>query len=524
MNGANPKLPLGISDFEFLREEEGKYLYIDKTRQLFDMLDVGKYLFLARPRRFGKSLLCSSIAHLYAGRRKLFSRLAIEPLWDWSKTNPVLHFSMARIGSFTIETLEANLLQLLSQAAIENGVSIELRDISLSFGMLLEALHKKTGRRVVVIIDEYEKPVHDHIDNLPLAKQMRNVLSSFYGALKGFDQDLEKLFITGVGRMVKASIFSQLNQMKDLTLHKVTAEICGYTGEELKSCFIPNIHHLMQERQMSESQVWDKLQERYNGYWWGKGSKVYNPWAILNCLDDAEFGNYWWASGTSKMLVDLAENIDRPGGDLEGIKTTELALHFDLNDLRPEPLLWQTGYLTIQEVRGQTYTLGFPNGEVREAWFSMMLNRFRDPRKEVEGFTTAAVMLQALIEGDHPQFEEALRALFAALPGELQIAREAYYHSVFIAALQAAGGRLRAESRTDKGRADAVLETPERVYIIEFKLGRAAEALAQIKEKRYYEAYLTDRRKLVLLGTGGFLEKEIECLWEEVPHISNSTV
>ena len=217
---------------------------------------------------------------------------------------------------------------------------------------LLTALHAQTGRRVVVIVDEYEKPVHDHIENGALAGQMRDVLASFYGALKGCDAVVEKVFITGVGRMVKTSIFSSLNQMKDLTLHEMAAEICGYTEDELSLYFEPFISALTQRHALTSEQARQTIRDRYNGYGWGKGERVYNPWAILNCLDDREFGSYWWESGTPSMLLKLADNLERPDGDMEGLVLAEKDLLFDLADLRPEPLLWQAGYLTIRETDG----------------------------------------------------------------------------------------------------------------------------------------------------------------------------
>ena len=510
-----PRLPLGISDFAVLREEGMNYLYVDKTLRLLDLLNAGKYLFLARPRRFGKSLLCSTIKYLYEGRREIYAGLGIEPLWDWSKNNPVVHLSLATAESISVDALRESLLTMLANHARPYGIVLSGRLLPDDFAALLTGIHAQTGRRVVVIVDEYEKPVHDHITDLPMAKKMRDVLSSFYGSLKGCDAQLEKLFITGIGRMVRTSIFSELNQMKDVTLHPTAAEVCGYTEAELHRDFAPFISRLAQANAMTQEQAWLTLRNRYNGYWWGRGEKVYNPWAILNCMADSEFGSYWWASGTPGMLVDLAATLHRPDGDLEGVKATDLSLLFDITQPAAEPLLWQSGYLTVKAVSGQVYTLGFPNAEVREAWFSMMLGHFCGTNRSA-GQTSAALMLDALRTGNRPQFEQALTALFATIPYDIQVNREAYYHSVFFAALQAAGGEIIAESHTDKGRTDAVIKTPKAIYVVEFKLGAAAEALAQIKARRYYEPYLTDPRPVILLAAGGFEDKTIQCLWEDV--------
>jgi hypothetical protein len=513
--GSLPRLPLGISDFAKLREAGAGYLYVDKTRYLHEMLQVGGYLFWARPRRFGKSLLCSTLRCLYEGRRELFAGLAIERLWDWKRTNPVVHLDMASISCRSVEDLERSLMFMLKTHAKRLGVKLAAQSSPVALGELLASIHQKTGRRVVVIVDEYEKPVHDHIGDLKKAKAMRDVLSSFYGALKGCDGYLEKLFITGIGRMVRTSIFSELNQMTDLTLAPEAAEICGYTEAELRREFGVFIPRLATAQKMTEEEAWESLRERYNGYWWGRGEKVYNPWAILNALRTGEFGNYWWASGTPGVLVAMAEKLNLPDGNIEGVKASDLSLLFDITCPRAEPLLWQSGYLTIKERDDQLYTLGFPNAEVREAWFGMMLGHFCGA-SQGEGQTAAAVMLAALRRGERERFEEALRALFAAIPGELHVEQEAFYHAVLVAALQAAGGEIIPESRTDKGRTDAVLKTRERIYVIEFKLGTAKAALAQIKRRRYAEPYLADGRPVTLLGAGGFGQKAIRCLWEDV--------
>jgi hypothetical protein len=390
---------------------------------------------------------------------------------------------------------------------------------------LLRGLYAQTGRRVVVIVDEYEKPVHDHLTDLAMARKMRDVLSAFYGSLKGCDAQLEKVFITGIGRMVRTSIFSELNQMLDVTLAPEAAELCGYTEAELHRDVVPFVQRLAQASALTEEQTWNALRERYNGYWWGRGQKVYNSWAILNCLRSGEFGSYWWASGTPGMLVDMAATLKRPDGTLEGVKATNLSLLFDITQPTAEPLLWQSGYLTVKSVSGQVYTLGFPNAEVREAWFGMMLGHFCGAHGTA-GQTSAALMLDALRTGDRPQFEQAIVALFAAIPYDLHVNREAYYHSIFFAVLQATGGEVLAEAHTDnllrqgyggqEGRIDAVLKTRDTIYVIEFKLGSAEEALAQLKARRYYEPYLDDPRPVILLAAGGFEARAVQCLWEEV--------
>ena len=516
MNKSLPRLPLGISDFAKLREAGANYLYVDKTQRILDLLDAGNYLFLARPRRFGKSLLCSTLNYLYEGRRELFEGLAIDPIWEWTKTHPVIHLSLTSTDSSSVESLRESLLKILADYAKRYNITLTGRLLPDDFVDLVAGIHEKDGQRVVVIIDEYEKPVHDHISDPAMARKMRDVLSQFYGSLKGCDAHLEKLFITGIGRMVKTSIFSELNQMKDVTIHPSTSDICGYTEKELHDYFAPFISGLAEKNTISEEQAWTTLRDRYNGYWWGNGPKVYNPWAILNCLADNGFGSYWWTSGTPGSLIDMADSLQRTDGDLEGIQTTDMSLLFDITRPKAEPLLWQSGYLTIKEVSGQLYTLGFPNAEVREAWFGMMLSYFAG-HKGPDGSTTAMIMLDSLRKGDQERFKQALTALFAAIPYNLQTRDEAYYHSIFFAVIQAIGGEIIPEPHSDKGRADAVVKTDDTIYVIEFKLGKASDALAQIESKRYYEPYLTDPRPIVLIGAGGFDERQINCIWKPRP-------
>ena len=514
MSSELKRLPIGLSDFEKIRDKSGDYLYVDKTKALAEMLTAGDYLFFSRPRRFGKSLLCSIIKYIYQGRRDLFEGLAIEPLWDWTKTNPVIHVSLTETASTSPEHLEKSLLRMLMNCAEENELVLRADYYSQALPELLRLLHAKSGRRAVVVIDEYEKPVHDHMDDLPLARKLRDVLAAFYGSMKGCDAFIEKLFVTGVGRMVKTSIFSGFNQMIDLTLDEIATTVCGYTQSELTTYFTPYLAPLAKANSITEDRAWSALRERYNGYWWGKGERVYNPWAILNCVRSKEFSNFWWSSGTPSALIKMTPALKEPE-NMDHIEATDLSLLFDLENVKAEPLLWQAGYLTIKERDENAFILGFPNGEVREAWSAMMLNRFKQSNEGADGFTTAVFLFQALKKGDRQTFEKSIISLFASIPFHLHEKKESFYHAVFMAALQAVGGQIVSEHPTDKGRVDAVVKTSNYIYIIEFKLGLASEALAQIKAKRYYEMFLADSRKIILLGAGGFEEKNIQCLWDE---------
>ncbi|MDW8373784.1 MAG: AAA family ATPase [Planctomycetota bacterium] len=507
---SNAPLPLGISDFAKLRGLGA--LYVDKTAQIAEMLACGGYLFLARPRRFGKSLLCSTLRALYEGRRELFAGLAIEPRWDWQRRHPVLHLTLA-LDCTSAEELRQALVRQVQAAA--RAAALDLAGSCLPGESLLElirALQRRSGRRVVVLIDEYDKPVHDHLEQPALARALRDVLAGFYGALKACDGELELLFLTGVGRLVRSSVFSALNQVRDLTLHPATATLLGYTEDELQRAFAPWLEQLARQHRLSLEQALERLRARYDGYRWGGAQRVYNPWSVLSCLAEGGFGSWWWSTGTPRWLVELAQRLGAVEDLSAGVWASDLALHLDIDELKLVPLLWNTGYLTVQEQREQLYRLGFPNAEVREAWHGMLLDRLAPGL--LEGGSTVAQRLHlALIAGDEDEFRRALAALFAALPASLQVPREAYYHSVFLAALQAIGARVLAEPGSWRGRADAVVETPRAVYIIEMKLGSAEDALQQIRERGYHQPYAADPRALVLVGIGGLADRQVDCRW-----------
>ncbi|MCS6970773.1 MAG: ATP-binding protein, partial [Planctomycetes bacterium] len=377
---------------------------------------------------------------------------------------------------------------------------------------LIHALRVRHGRRVVVIIDEYDKPVHDHLERLEAARAMRDVLAGFYGALKGCDGDLQLVFMTGVGRLVRSSVFSALNQLQDLTLHPLSAGVLGYTEEEVERYAGPWLTRLGERQGMTVQQVREQLRARYDGYSWGQGLRVYNPWSVLSCLQQGSFGAWWWSTGTPRWLMGVAQQLGVQEDLAAGVWASDLELHLDIEELKLVPLLWQTGYLTVQEERGALYRLGFPNAEVRESWYGMLLGRLA-PGLPAGGVSAAGCLWEALRQGDEAGFVAALTQIFAALPASLQVAREAYYHSLFVAVLQAVGGRVIAEAGSWRGRADAVVETERWVYVIEMKLGAAEEALAQVEERGYHEAYASDPRGLVLIGVGGLGERQVACRW-----------
>jgi hypothetical protein len=351
---------------------------------------------------------------------------------------------------------------------------------------------------------------------------MRDVLAGFYGVLKGCDAWLRMVFLTGVSKFARVSIFSGLNQLKDLTLHPAAAEVCGYTESELETRLGEAVDELARKTGSSPAEVRDDLRRMYDGYWWGSGERVYNPWSVLNALDCGELRGFWFASGTPGMLVDLVREQAAAPEDFDGREVGESALDaFDIGRMDLTALLWQTGYLTIRDVaRGGAgalrYTLAYPNLEVRTAWFERLFDLYV-PQGSTRARGEADALVAALVAADRGAFERRLAALYASIPHQLHLPREAYYHSLFHLTLSLMGATIVSEYSTAKGRVDAVVETRARIYIVEFKLGTADEALAQIERREYAEPWRGAGKAVTLLGVGGFGARALECRWKDLP-------
>lgn len=510
-----PKLPLGYQDFASLRRDG--CVYIDKTQHAAAAVEQGKYFFLSRPRRFGKSLLCSTLKCLFEGRRELFIGLWAEEHWDWSRKHPVVHVDLSMCDNATPATLAASLDEQLVSAAEAMGLTVEGATLPSRFSKLIKSA-ASSGTGTVVIIDEYDKPILDHITDQAEAAAMRSVLHGFYGVLKGSDGYLRMALVTGISKFARVSLFSALNQLTDLTLMPSAAQLCGYTAEEMQRSLGGWVEKLAQGLGLSAAETFAELERMYDGYWWGAGERMYSPWSILSCLAGGAVRNYWFLSSTPTMLVDLIRSRFAAPEDYEGKPVTDLLLDsYDIDNPELTSLLWQTGYLTIREQkyeRGRlTYILDYPNREVRDSWFSVLLSRLTG-RESGESRILADAMYNALRDDDRVGFERQLVALFAGIPHQLHVPDESYYHSLFHMTLVLMGADIRSERSTDKGRLDAVVETADRVFVIELKLGTPESALAQIKAKGYHEPYLASGKPIVLVGAGGFLKREIRCVWE----------
>ena len=503
------KLPIGIQGFEELRRDG--YVYADKTEYIYRLVHTGKPYFLSRPRRFGKSLLISTLKAYWEGRQDLFHGLAIDELEknnpDAWKAYPVFHFDFNGQNYLEPGALETALDIHLKRWEARYQVNGEAKSIGERFQNLLSEACRQTGRRCVVLVDEYDKCLLDVMETPELQEHNRAVFKGFFSTLKAMDEYLQFVLITGVTKFEKISIFSDLNQLRDISLTEEYAGICGITEEEMARFFEPEISALAHKNNIMAEECRIQLQKTYDGYrFHPDGPGVYNPFSLLSAFADQDFGSYWFATGTPTFLI---KRIHQTGFDVR--KFTDHTLYATeamLSDYRADhrdlvPLLYQTGYLTIKDfdLRKRRYTLGFPNEEVT---YGMLENLLPEYAPVVSRGTGADIFtLDSYIEqGNTDGIRDILTALFASLPytsGEIPFEHD--FQSVLYVVFMLLGQFVQCERHTWQGRIDCVVEARDYIYIFEFKRdGSAEEALQQIEEMAYDKPYAADRRKIFRIG------------------------
>jgi hypothetical protein len=499
------KYPIGIQDFRELRE--GGYVYVDKTKTLFNILQQGGgYYHLHRPRRFGKSLLLSTMNELYRGNRELFEGLWIDNHWDWEgMQRPVIWLKFSSQGIRTMG-LEAGLDAMLNGEANRLGIQLEKATFDLQFKELIQKASKEN--KVVLLIDEYDKPIIDYLDDPQVAEAHREILKSFYSILKDSDPYLELIFITGVSAFSKVSIFSDLNNLYNLSLVAAARTLLGITQDELEHYFAEPLARVDKA----------KVRQWYNGYSWGGTEKVYNPFSILSFFQGGgEYSNFWFETGTPTFLI--REMKKRAYYFPERIEVSQNKINaFDLTRLDPISVLFQTGYLTIlkYEPEDHLYTLDYPNMEVRQSMEQSLLHEYlegpiQDPLARVAG------LRNALREGDIEGMVRIINALFASMPYDLwpQQQTERFFHAIIHLTFDLLGTYIRSEVHTANGRCDALVETADRIYALEFKLDKsAAEALQQIFDKGYLQPYADSPKQRVAVGMNFSSEERAVVEWE----------
>ena len=504
------KYPIGIQDFRELRI--GNYLYVDKTKQIYDLIEHGKYFFLSRPRRFGKSLLLSTIKYLFQGEKELFKGLWIDGKFD-DQPYPVLHFSFSTLGYQDIGIKEALYQALNTQAEFFN-IELTKKGIGPRFAELIRTL--AGDRQVVLLIDEYDKPLVDYIDQIEQAEENRSALKSFFSIIKDADPYIRFFLITGVSRFSKVSLFSDLNHLRDISLHPAHTSIAGYTQDELDHYFGDEFERIGKGNGISSELLGQKIQKWYNGYQWTIGERIYNPFSILNFFDSGRFANYWWDTGTPTFLIkQLRKGFHY---DLEGLEFGyDIFESYTLENLEWRSLLFQTGYLTLIEYDPEVrlFLLSYPNQEVKDSMFRYLLAAFR------EGETGASQALYANIKrsldaNDMPRLMGLIDTLFSTIPYQIfNEKQEKFFNAVLHLTFQGLGLLTQSEVSTSKGRVDTVVYSKSNIYIIEIKLdGSADSAMTQIRDQRYGDAFLNQAKEVIAVGINFSSESRTVVEWK----------
>ncbi|MDR3338640.1 MAG: ATP-binding protein [Candidatus Symbiothrix sp.] len=500
----NRKLPVGIQDFESLRTEG--FMYVDKTAYIYRLVNEGRPYFLGRPRRFGKSLLLSTLKAYFLGKKELFEELAISELEkDWTEY-PVLYLDMNVEGYINLLSLESAFNTNLKPLENRWGKDITEETPSARFAGLIRRASEQTGRKVVVLIDEYDKPLINTMEKRELHDAIRETLKGFYGVLKSSDAYLRFVMLTGVTKFSKVSVFSDLNHLRDISLENDYAAICGISESELLAVFEPELHVLAAKRKMTYEETLAEMKKRYDGYHFSKDSEgMYNPFSVLNTFASMDFRDYWFKTGTPTFLVNLLKREDFDIRNLESNVTIDARSIDDyrMDDDNPVPILYQSGYLTIKDYDRlcDEYILGFPNGEVEYGFLYELLPAYA-PRN-MNGDFSVGKFVRDLLAGNVDGFMTRLRAFFAGIPYELNDKTERHYQTVFYLVFKLMGQFVEAEQRSAAGRADAIVITADTVYVFEFKLAgnaTAEDALKQIDEKGYLIPFTAGTRKIVKIG------------------------
>ncbi len=494
--------PIGEQDFERLRKVG--YVYVDKTARMYELTSTSKCCFLSRPRRFGKSLLLSTMEAYFLGKRELFKGLAIEKLEKEWKKHPVLYMDLNSGKYNTLENLESNLNTIFAKWEMIYG-SLDVEDTFESrFIGIIQRAYEKTDEEVVILVDEYDKPILNAIDNEELQEQFRSTLKSIYSVLKTQSKYIRFAFLTGVSKFSHLSVFSDLNNLRDITFNKRYADICGISEKELHTYFNDSIKELADKNDMTYDEACDKLKEKYDGYHFAPNTEgMYNPYSLLNAFADGELGDYWFESGTPTFLVKMLRTQDY---DLRSLQLDRLPAKVlsQVDSLKSSaiPLLYQSGYLTIKSYDEdlRLYQLGFPNREVEEGFMQSLLPLYTSGDEAISA-SYLARFVEYVKAGNAEGFMSNLKAFLDggkyALAGEL----EKYFQNTMFLIFRLVGFNVDVEYMTSDGRIDIVIQTKDYIYLMELKVDTPAEkAIEQIESKDYAKAFAADERKLYKIG------------------------
>lgn len=510
------KYPIGIQNFASLREDG--YVYVDKTALIYKLVNEGRYYFLSRPRRFGKSLLISTLEAYLSGKKDLFKGLAIEQLEkDWT-AYPVMHLDLNTDRYNEISVLKDRLNLFLSHWEREYGRDVNEVTLSQRFEGVIQRVYDKTGQRVVILVDEYDKPLLQAIGNTSLQTEYRGILKSFYGALKSKDACIKLAFLTGVTKFGKVSVFFDLNNLIDLSMDERYQTLCGITEAEIHRYFEESVRDLAGHNHISYEKALARLARDYDGYHFAaEGEGVYNPFSLLNTLARQKFGRYWFETGTPSYLVELMKADNYPLPDLTQEQVTGDFLNsIDSMSQNPVPLIYQSGYLTIKDydARFGFFTLGFPNKEVEEGFADYLLPFYTNIRQGESAFFVGN-FIRDLERGRVDDFMRRMSTMLADTNYKIVGDSELYFQNAFYLISRMLGFYAEVERETSDGRMDMTIKTKDYIYIFEFKLdGSADAALSKIEDKGYAKPFALDKRKLIKVGVNFSLDKRCIEEWK----------
>ena len=504
------KFPIGIQSFERIIQEG--YVYVDKTDIIYDLTHNGSIYFLSRPRRFGKSLLVSTLENYYSGRKELFRGLAIEKMeTEWNEY-PVFHVDFNATNFTNSGELEMKLNFYLVEWEQKYNLPNRTNELGLGdrFIKILEAAHLQTGRRAVVLVDEYDKPILDVLDvDANLENNHRNILKAFYSVFKGADKHLQFVLLTGVTKFSQVSVFSGFNQPKDISMDIRYEALCGITQKEIEEYFTEPVSQMAVEYQCTPQEMYKLLKQQYDGYHFSdKLTDIYNPFSLLNALDAKRIKDYWLSTGTPTYLIRLLHHSHERMNEFTGKYYTPAEfIDYKADVERPLPMIYQSGYLTIKAYDRDfnTFLLDFPNNEVKGGFLTMVASSYLQPAEETGSWIRSLVV--ALRKGEVEHVHELFTSFLSGIPytmrrKENEVERERYFqYTIYLIMRLFSVYTLYAEKVHIQGRVDCIVETPQYVYIFEFKLdGTAEEALRQIEEKGYAREYAADSRKIYKIG------------------------
>ncbi len=498
------KLGLGIQELADFKEHD--FIYVDKTELIYKLIDDGKYYFLSRPRRFGKSLLVDTIKELFSGNKPLFENCWVYDQWDWDKRNPVIRLSFSEID-YRKQGLEEALEYCLLEQAEMYGIQLK----ALSYGGRFLELIKTLGKEVpvAVLIDEYDKPIIDYLEKSEFNQALKNreILKTFYAGVKDQNKYLRFFFLTGVSKFSRVSIFSDLNHLTDITISKHFAALLGYTAAEIKKYYAPYLRSLSQELEQSETEMMEEITRWYNGYSWDGKNFVFNPYSIINLLYQQAFRNFWFETGTPTFLIKRLKEENKAVNEEINTQVDETAFNkYDIENINITAIMFQTGYLTLNAVdyRNNKYLLDFPNKEVRDSFLNFAVKHYANSSAKEMSYIVDSLR-DALEHNDIQSFFTALQSLFSSITvKQLEKVKdyEGFYHSIIYIVLKILGVQIACEIQSNFGSTDAVIMTDAFIYVLEFKMGKAETAIEQIKKKKYHAPYLADKREVVLVGFG----------------------